>query len=499
MLSPVSLVVSAFAPVSDVRKALTPQLRLNQGASRLLLLDLGAGKDRLGGSILAQVNNTFGNEVPDLDDPAMLKGLFRVVQRLNREGLLLAYHDRSDGGLAATVCEMAFAARCGLRLNLAVSEKQLRGRLFSEELGAVLQVRVDDLKKVRAICRDEKVDSILHDIGRPVEGRVLEIALNGQTLTETDLSSLQLDWSQTSHAIQRLRDNPECADEERHFLSEWNKPILRPQLTFTTEQPVTAPMVSTNERPAIAILREQGVNGQVEMAAAFHLAGFRAVDVHMSDLAEGRANLDSFQGFVACGGFSYGDVLGAGRGWAQSILNQDTLRDQFHGFLQRTDRFALGVCNGCQMLSSLKSIIPGAETWPEFLRNRSEQFEARLSLVRIEPSKSLFFKGMAGSLIPVASAHGEGRVDFREGTTDQSLVTVRYCEPDGSDATHYPLNPNGSPGGITGVCNNDGRVTILMPHPERTLRSANFSWAPATWKEESPWQRMFQNARNWVA
>lgn len=498
MLAPVSLVISAFAPVSDARKTLTPQLRMNQGASRLLLLDLGAGNDRLGGSVFAQVKGEFGNEVPDLDSAAALKGFFRVIQRLNRDGLVLAYHDRSDGGLTAVVCEMAFAARCGIRLDFDLSADRLAARLFSEEPGAVLQVKVDDLRKVRAICRDEGIDSILHDIGRPALEPELTVSVNAVQVLKLDMKSLQLNWAQTSHAIQRLRDNPECADEERQGLVEWSRPMLRPQLTFDVADNPAAPMISTDNRPAVAILREQGVNGQIEMASAFHMAGFRTFDVHMSDLAEGRMHLDSFQGFVACGGFSYGDVLGAGRGWAKSILFQPALRDQFSRFMQNPDRFALGVCNGCQMLSSLRSIIPGTDNWPEFLRNRSEQFEARLSLVRIEPSKSLFFDGMAGSMLPVATAHGEGRADYADRSPDDAQVALRYCAADGSPAVDYPRNPNGSPDGITGVCNDDGRVTILMPHPERTLRAVNFSWAPATWNDESPWQRIFQNARKWV-
>jgi phosphoribosylformylglycinamidine synthase len=498
MLAPVSLIISAFAPVTDARKALTPQLQLNQGASRLLLLDLGAGQDRLGGSILAQINKSFGSRSPDLDDASLLKGFFHAIQRLNRDGLLLAYHDRSDGGLLATVCEMAFASRCGLQLKLETRTDKLLERLFSEELGAVLQVRVDDLKTVKAICEDEGIGSILLDIGRPEPGRQLQIKTSGEFELDLDLNSLQLDWTKTSHAIQSLRDNPLVADQERSALKEWQRPALRPQLTFKPSDNPAAALVSSGSRPSIAILREQGVNGQIEMAAAFHLAGFRCVDVHMSDLIEGRVKLESFQGLVACGGFSYGDVLGAGRGWAQSILFQEELRRQFSTFFQNKDRFALGVCNGCQMLSSLKSIIPGAESWPEFLPNFSEQFEARLSLVRIAASSSLFFNGMTGSLLPVATAHGEGRVEYGEHTVVDSQVALRYCEADGSSAVTYPANPNGSPDGITGICNQDGRITILMPHPERTLRTVNFSWAPSQWEDESPWQRMFQNARNWV-
>ncbi len=498
MLAPVSLVVSAFAPVSDARRALTPQLRLDQGASRLLLLDIGSGRDRMGGSVLAQVNSAFGSEVPDLDNPSHLSGCFRAVQRLNRDGLLLAYHDRSDGGLVSAVCEMAFAARCGVDLKLEIMDEKLLERLFSEELGMVIQVRVDDLKKVRAVLKDEGVDSLLHDIGRPESGQRLNLAVNGRETQEFDLASLLRDWGHTSYSIQRLRDNPDCADEEYDGLRQWNRQILTPQLTYDPSENPAAPMISSGVRPAIAILREQGVNGQVEMAAAFHLAGFKAVDVHMSDLAEGRVSLSSFQGLVACGGFSYGDVLGAGRGWAQSILFQNLLREQFSSFFGNENKFALGVCNGCQMLSVLKQIVPGTEGWPKFLGNRSEQFEARLSLVRVEASKSLFFTGMEGSMLPVATAHGEGRADYSGRAIDDSLVALKYCEPDGSSAMHYPANPNGSPYGITGLCNADGRVTILMPHPERTLRTVNFSWAPSSWEEASPWQRMFQNARNWV-
>jgi phosphoribosylformylglycinamidine synthase len=372
-------------------------------------------------------------------------------------------------------------------------------RLFSEELGAVLQVRVDDLRSVRAICRDEGIGSLLQDIGRPEKGRQLVVSVNGETVLDMDLAELQLDWHHTSHAIQRLRDNPECADQERQALARWSKPVLRPRLTFEVGEDQAAPLVTGGARPAVAILREQGVNGQVEMAAAFHLAGFKAVDVHMSDLVSGAVVLDAFQGLVACGGFSYGDVLGAGRGWAGAIEYSEALREQFSAFLERTDRFALGVCNGCQMLSALRGIIPGAEHWPDFVRNRSEQFEARLSLVRVEASRSLFFEGMEGSLLPVASAHGEGRADFGERPVADSLVALRYVNADGTPAKDYPANPNGSPGGVTGLCNEDGRVTILMPHPERSLRTVNFSWAPSGWPEASPWQRMFLNARKWLA
>lgn len=498
LLSPVSLVVSAFAPVSDARRALTPCLRRNAGPTRLLLLDLGHGRDRLGGSALAQVTGQFGTQVPDLDSPADLAGFFRTIQRLNQEGFLLAYHDRSDGGLLATVAEMAFAGHCGLRLEFDLDRDALLGRLFAEELGAVLQVSVDHLRKVRAICRDEGIGHLLMDIGRPTEGHELQLILSGALAHTLDLRELCQQWAETSHEIQRIRDHPECADEEFAALGDWERLGLRPKLSFDPEDDPAAPYLARGARPSVAILREQGVNGHIEMAAAFSAAGFDAVDVHMSDLVNRRRTLADFHGLVACGGFSYGDVLGAGRGWAKSIQFNEMLRDQFAHFFSDTSRFALGVCNGCQMLSALRSLIPGADSWPDFLRNRSEQFEARLSLVQIESSSSLFFDGMQGSRLMVPTAHGEGRADFGTREARGLEVTMRYVSGNGATAERYPDNPNGSPSGITGVCNNDGRVTIMMPHPERTLRTVNFSWAPRDWSETSPWLRMFRNARCWL-
>ncbi|MEE4173241.1 MAG: phosphoribosylformylglycinamidine synthase [Xanthomonadales bacterium] len=500
--SPVSLVVSAFAPVEDVRRCLTPELAADEG-TRLLLIDLGAGRDRLGGSILAQVHGAFGNEGPDLDDAGRLKAMFDLVQDLNRSGLALAYHDRSDGGLLTTVCEMAFAARCGLDLTLNVRRASLLPRLFSEEPGAVLQVRAGDLDHVMNQAEAAGLGGCVHDIGGVREGARLVIADAEGTAADLDLVSLLGAWGEVSHAVARLRDKPACADSERdrhNDRSRWSTPDLAPRLTFDAEADVAAPYLGRGARPPVAILREQGVNGHLEMAAAFHLAGFEAVDVHMSDLAAGRGpyQLPDFHGLVACGGFSYGDVLGAGRGWAKSILFNDALRAMFETFFAREDVFALGVCNGCQALSALREIIPGTAHWPDFLRNESEQFEARLSLVRVEESPSLFFTGMAGSLLPVATAHGEGRADFAGADPDERTVALRYVEPDGAAASAYPQNPNGSVAGITGVCNEDGRVTILMPHPERTLRTVNFSWAPADWGPTSPWMRMFRNARAWV-
>ncbi|KAA9131050.1 phosphoribosylformylglycinamidine synthase [Marinihelvus fidelis] len=498
MLSPVSLVATAFAPVTDARRALTPQLDTGGEPTRLLLLDLGAGRDRLGGSILAQVNGRFGNDVPDCDDAARLKAFFGLVQSLSADGLLQAYHDRSDGGLAATLCEMAFAARCGLDLDLGANGAALTARLFAEELGAVIQVREADLDTVIGRCRDAGLDGLVHDIGAPVTGKRLVIRDGENTVLEQDLGELLKAWAETSHEVQRVRDNPRCADQEYVALQEWDLPLLAPALTFDLDDNPAAPMVNTGARPRVAILREQGVNGHVEMAAAFHLAGFESVDVHMSDLAAGRQSLDGFSGLVACGGFSYGDVLGAGRGWAKSILFNAPMRARFEAFFANEERFALGVCNGCQALSALREIIPGTQAWPDFVRNESEQFEARLSLVRVESSPSLFFAGMEGSLLPVATAHGEGRADFGAIDPMTAPVALRYSGVTGLPAATYPRNPNGSPLGITGLCNTDGRVTVMMPHPERTLRNVNFSWAPSQWSETSPWQRMFRNARAWV-
>jgi len=504
--APVSLIVSAFAPVTDVNRCLTPELILTGGDTSLLLLEINAGKNRLGGSVLAQVHGEFGREVPDLDSPVQLRGFFAAVQQLNRENLVLAYHDRSDGGLAATVCEMAFAAHCGLELDLGVQQNELLAAFFAEEPGAVIQVRVSDLPRVREVLSMHGIAGMARTIGRPVSGERLRIFQLGEVVLDEPLPALQRLWSETSHAIQRLRDNPECADAELDRACDWSRPGMSAQLSFVPElEPRPGPaaaMISRGVRPAVAILREQGVNGHVEMAAAFDLAGFASVDVHMSDLIDGRYDLHSFQGFVACGGFSYGDVLGAGRGWAKSILFEDSLRESFSSFLAREDRFALGVCNGCQMLAALREIIPGSSAWPGFGRNRSEQFEARLSMVEIGHSPSLFFRGMEGSRIPVASAHGEGRAEFSSSgggiNGAENLIALRYVDTYGDATEHYPDNPNGSPGGVTGVCNDDGRVTILMPHPERTLRTVNFSWAPGNWGPNSPWRRMFTNARNWT-
>ncbi|MEE8338730.1 MAG: phosphoribosylformylglycinamidine synthase, partial [Xanthomonadales bacterium] len=502
MLAPVSLAITAFAPVTDARLAVTPQLHPGGEASHLLLIDLGHGADRLGGSCLEQVHGVFSDQVPDLDNARDLAGFFAAIQALMADGQLLAYHDRSDGGLITTLCEMAFAGRCGLALSfdesLASNGERLRARLFAEEPGAVIQVAESQLQSVLACLAKHGLENLVEDIGSPVDGHILNIDAGGRNCLQSDLRQLHQAWSETSFEIQKLRDHPDCADEEFTQTLEWEQPFLRTELTFDPQQNPVAPSINSGAKPAIAILREQGVNGQIEMAAAFDAAGFRAIDVHMSDLLEQRSDLSAFQGLVACGGFSYGDVLGAGRGWAASILFQLELRDQFEAFFERKDRFALGVCNGCQMLSSLKDIIPGSSSWPDFVANRSGQFEARLSLVKVADSASLFFTGMAGSLLPVATAHGEGRAHNTGQLLPQTQVVLQYVDAVGNAAIEYPRNPNGSPEGITGLCNTDGRITIMMPHPERTLRTVNFSWAPDDWPEISPWQRMFRNARHWV-
>ena len=498
MLAPVSLIVSAFAPVDVVARSLTPQLDMDCGESRLMLVDLGNGRNRLGGSALAQVHGFFGREVPDLDRPQQLKNFFNAIQALNRSGLIRAYHDRSDGGLATTLCEMAFASHCGLELDLVCAGDELLAFLFAEEPGAVVQVAAGDYAEVRARLATAGLEDTLVDLGHPVNGDLMRVRNGGQLVLEEKLPELQRLWSETSHAVQRLRDNPVCADQELESATDWTLPGMQPRLSFSADENPAAPAIATGVRPAVAILREQGVNGHVEMAAAFDLAGFDATDVHMSDLAEGRRSLDEFAGLVACGGFSYGDVLGAGRGWAKSILFHDELREQFSSFFSDTGKFALGVCNGCQMMAALKDLIPGAQAWPDFTVNRSEQFEGRFSLVRVEDSPSVFLRGMAGSLIPVATAHGEGRAAFADGQQPDASVALRYIDSTGAPTEHYPENPNGSPKGITGLCNGDGRVTIMMPHPERTLRGVNFSWAPAHWGNVSPWQRMFLNARHWI-
>ena len=504
--SPLSLVITGFAPVQDIRQTLTPQLRMDKGETDLILIDLGRGQNRMGASILAQVYAQIGQQVPDLDDAEDLKAFFAVIQGLNADGHLLAYHDRSDGGLLTTVLEMAFAGHCGLSLNLdalADDSSELPAVLFNEELGAVIQVRQDATPEVLAQFSAAGLDDCVAVIGQAVNNSDVSISFNGEPVFAGDRRLLQRQWAETSYRIQRLRDNAQGADQEFDLLLEEDNPGLSVKLGFDVNQDIAAPYIKKGVRPQVAILREQGVNGQVEMAAAFDRAGFSAIDVHMSDILAGRVSLEEFKGLVACGGFSYGDVLGAGEGWAKSVLFNARARDAFQGFFERRDSFALGVCNGCQMMSNLHELIPGTEFWPHFVRNRSEQFEARVAMVQIQESASIFLQGMAGSRMPIAIAHGEGHAEFEseEALLEADLsgtVALRYVDNHGKVTEAYPANPNGSPRGITGLTSRDGRVTIMMPHPERVFRAVQNSWRPDEWQEDGGWMRMFRNARVWV-
>jgi len=527
VVAPVSLIISAFAAVDDVNNTLTPQLRTDLGDTTLIAIDLGRAKHRMGGSILALVSQQVGDSVPDVDSPEDLKNFFNVIQRLNREGKLLAYHDRSDGGFMAAVAEMAFAGRTGVSLNvdmLALDPtqeqdygdaknwtQQISGRrneqtlraLFSEELGAVIQVRQEERDAVFAVLREAGLSACSHVIGKPNTTDQIEVYRDAKKVFGAPRADLQRTWSEVSWRIARLRDNPACADSEYDRVLDAADPGISPVLTFDPAQDIAAPFIATGNRPRVAILREQGVNSQIEMAYSMDLAGFDTVDVHMSDLIAGRASLADFKGFVACGGFSYGDVLGAGEGWAKTILFNGQMAEQFAAFFNRQDTFALGVCNGCQMLSNLAPIIPGAGAWPKFTRNQSEQYEARFVTVEVQQSSSIFFAGMEGSRIPIAVAHGEGFADFsQQGDIGKVNVALRYVDNRGAVTQTYPLNPNGSPEGITSVTTVDGRFTALMPHPERVFRTATMSWAPDAWKDipggGSPWMRMFRNARKWV-
>ncbi len=522
--APLSLVITAFAPVADVRRTLTPQLATGAGDTELVLIDLAAGANRLGGSIYAQVQSQLGDAAPDLENPAKLVAFFGAIQALNADGKILAYHDRSDGGLFATLCEMAFAARAGVTIyldNLAYDPRKLDvdgherqsdvlsgnlderivAALFNEELGAVIQVRRGDRDAVMARLRAAGLSKESHVIGHPnAEGEVRLIA-NGKPVFAERRVELHRAWSKVTHEIQRRRDNPLCADQEYDRILDEGDPGLHGKLAFDPAHDIAAPFIAAGVRPRVAILREQGVNGQQEMAAAFDRAGFAAVDVHMSDIIAGRVRLADFKGFAACGGFSYGDVLGAGEGWAKSILFNSRARDEFEAFFRRDDSFALGACNGCQMMSNLKDIIPGAQHWPHFERNLSEQYEARLTMVEVQESPSILFAGMAGSRLPIVTAHGEGKAVFRDAKALDAcryLVGARYVDNRGKVTETYPYNPNGSPQGVTSVTTPDGRFTILMPHPERVFRTVLFSWHPDGWPEDSPWMRMFRNARVWV-
>ena len=495
--APLSLVISAFAPVADIRQSLTPQLNTDINDTRLILIDLGQGRNRLGGSGLAQVFNHTGDESPDLDDPEYLKTFFRLIQVINETGMLLAYHDRSDGGLFVTLCEMAFAGRTGIEVNLA-EDIEIIPALFNEELGAVIQVRNEHVGDIKKLFIDSGIKSeYLHDIGTINNGMQFIINHKGNLIFEQNVMQLHRMWSETSYHMQSLRDNPVCAKQEFDRYLHHDDPGLTLKCTF--KKPELSPAINLNSKPGIAILREQGVNGQVEMAAAFHRAGFTTVDVHMNDIISGEVTLKDFRGIAACGGFSYGDVLGAGGGWAKTILYNTKISDEFEDFFNRKDTFGLGVCNGCQMFSHLHEIIPGAEHWPEFVRNKSEQFESRLVMVEITDSPSILFQGMTGSFLPIVVAHGEGRSQFR---TDQAsklvFSTMRYVDNSLQVTDDYPANPNGSITSQTGFTTKDGRFTIMMPHPERVFLKKQFSWFPQSWEhEESPWMQLFYNARNW--
>ena len=501
VVAPLSLVVTAFAAVRDARKTLTPLLRQDCGDSQLLMIDLGAGQNRMGGSALAQVHSAIGKTTPDVDNPELLKGMFNAIQQLIEQDLILAWHDRSDGGLFVTLAEMAFASNCGLKINLNSFPPDEIATLFNEELGGVLQVRDRQFAQVMAIFEACGLGDVVHVLGGFADTPELQIWQGTDLLFNESIAGLRVMWWQTSYQMQRRRDNPVSADQELAQISKTDDLGISPTLTFDPSiSVIDAAPALLDTRPAIAILREQGVNGHLEMAAAFHAAGFDAVDVHMSDLAEGRRNLADFKGLAACGGFSFGDVLGAGGGWANSILFNARLAGMFQQFFEREDTFALGVCNGCQMLSRIASLIPGTGNWPLFVTNASEQFEARVSTVEVYDSASILLRGMQGSRLPVAVAHGEGLAVFKSDEQAKAAkVTLGFVDNHGAMTERYPLNPNGSPFGITGLCNNDGRVTIMMPHPERVYRTVSNSWTPPEWGERGPWLRMFENARVWVS
>jgi phosphoribosylformylglycinamidine synthase len=523
VMSPVSLIVSGFAPVYDVRKSLTPQIRMDAGDTVMILIDLGRGKNRMGASALAQVMGQLGNEAPDVDSAEDLKAFFTAIQQLNQDGKLLAYHDRSDGGLFGTLAEMAFAGRAGLSINLDIltldaghgadqgdaknwasqigerrNEQTLKA-LFNEELGAVVQVRADEKSQVMDVLRSFNLGACSHIIGKPNDRGVIEFTRDAKTIYNQQRFELHRLWSETSWRISRVRENPATADAEYDRLLDLADPGISPKLTFDPSDNVAAPFLATGARPRVAILREQGVNSHIETAWVMHQAGFAAVDVHMSDLIAGRVKLDDFQGIIAVGGFSYGDVLGAGEGWAKSILFNPAMAEQFARFFGRSDTFGLGVCNGCQMMSNLKSIIPGAHAWPKFTTNKSEKFEARFSMVEVLDSPSIFFQGMAGTQTAIAIAHGEGYADFTQtGNIGEAIAALRFIDNKGAATEAYPYNPNGSPQGLTSVTTADGRFTVMMPHAERVFRSVQQSWHPESWGEDSPWMRMFRNARKFI-
>ncbi|GLX77047.1 phosphoribosylformylglycinamidine synthase [Thalassotalea insulae] len=505
--SPLSLIITAFGRVEDIRKTVTPQLRTDKGDSRIVAIDLSGGKNRLGGSCLAQVYKQLGKETPDVDNAEILKGFFNAMQTLVREEMLIAYHDRSDGGLFTTVAEMAFAGHTGVDIDLSKLQGTDLEVLFNEELGAVIQIREDDVEAIHQILAQHDILALCTDIGRINQDDMIRFTRNDQEVLVNSRTYFRTVWAETTLKMQAMRDNPECAQQEFDVKFDTEDPGLNTALTFDINEDIVADLIAkdaqSGNNPKVAILREQGVNSHVEMAAAFDRAGFIAIDVHMSDILEGRVDLADFNGLVACGGFSYGDVLGAGEGWAKSILFNAKAKAMFKAFFHRENTFSLGVCNGCQMLSNLKEIIPGSDAWPHFVQNKSERFEARFSLVEIQESPSIFFKGMEGSRMPIAVSHGEGHAEFKSeqaiaAANDSGTVSMRYVDNYGEVTETYPANPNGSPDGITSLTTSDGRVTIMMPHPERVFRTVANSWHPDEWLEDSPWVRMFRNARKFV-
>ncbi|MDN5680359.1 MAG: phosphoribosylformylglycinamidine synthase, partial [Ewingella sp.] len=500
MTSPLSLVITAFARVEDVRSTVTPQLRTDKGDTALLLVDLGLGHNALGATALAQVYRQLGDTPADVRSAEQLAGFFNAMQALVADRKLLAYHDRSDGGLLVTLAEMAFAGHCGLNVDIAALGTDALAALFNEELGAVIQVRAEDRAAVEEALAKFGLGDCSHYLGSVEQGDRFVITQGDKPVYSESRTTLRTWWAETTWQMQRLRDNPECADQEHEAKTHDRDPGLNVKLSFAPDEDVAAPYIAKGARPKVAVLREQGVNSQVEMAAAFHRAGFDSIDVHMSDLLSGRRDLQDFHALVACGGFSYGDVLGAGEGWAKSVLFNDRVREEFEDFFHRPQTLALGVCNGCQMMSNLKELIPGAEHWPRFVRNLSDRFEARFSLVEVTASPSMFMQGMAGSRMPIAVSHGEGHVEVRDAVhlsqlEHANLVALRFVDNNGQVTENYPANPNGSPNGITAVTNLSGRVTVMMPHPERVFRTVSNSWHPEEWGEDSPWMRMFRNAR----
>lgn len=498
--APMSLIITAFAPVLDVRKTVTPMLRQDQGETALVLIDLGNGKNRLGATALAQVYGQLGDACADVESAEQLKGFFNIIQELLQQDKILAYHDRSDGGLLATLCEMAFASHAGLSVDISQLGDSVGG-LFNEELGAVIQVKRSDLGLVQQ--RFSGLSIATYDLGGLSDDGQVRIAYQGEELLNESRVALEQTWAETSFRIQSIRDNSQCAQQEFDQIARADDPGLSPKLSFDPQDNICAPMINRGARPRVAILREQGVNGHIEMAGAFHKAGFDSVDVHMSEILSAGVALDSFSGLVACGGFSYGDVLGAGEGWANSILFNPVARQQFEQFFLRSDVFALGVCNGCQMMSNLHELIPGADYWPHFVRNQSERFEARVSMVEVQQSNSILLQGMAGSRLPIAIAHGEGRAEFKNGdqlaqAQHANGIALRYVDNWGQTTETYPANPNGSVEGVTGLTNADGRITIMMPHPERVYRTVQNSWYPSQWGEDGVWLRLFRNARAWL-